>query len=546
MLTAFAVRAPPRGGGDALAAHPRAPRPDLGLDRVHRHPGRHLWRFVPRINEALDARSEAIDGGIKRAEEAQAEAQAALEKYNAQLAEARGEAGRIRDAGSRRREEDPRRAGRAGAGGCRTHRRQRADPDRGRARRRAGLAAQRGRLAGDRSRIRRHRRERSATTRRRPTIVDRFLADLEPRMLQQPKANGRVAQVMGSASQAGALDAATSCTRLGDGRHARHRRAAALGRGRDIADSGAAARAPRRPLGRTAPRSPRWSAQIFSSLDPRPPPPLVDTIVGSRWSNSDELIDGIEQIGIRAIASARQPLDAEIESRAVRVRARRVERPRARTRGRQQARRPDGQGRARRQPARQARPTPAPLAIVRAPGAEPARPPHRRAAGRRRRHRGGRPGGVVATVTAAAPLTAAQQKRLAAPHDAVRHASRSIDLRDRPVRDRRPARAGRRRRHRRHHRIPTHRTPTPARRLTRHQTTPSAKRKPHGRHHHQPGRDPRRPQGLRRRLQAERRIQDRGRLRHSTPPTASRTSRACPASWPTSCCGSPTARSASR
>jgi F-type H+-transporting ATPase subunit b len=56
-----------------------------------------LWRFVPRINAALDARTEAISGGIKKAEEAQAEAQAALEKYNAQLAEARGEAGRIKD-----------------------------------------------------------------------------------------------------------------------------------------------------------------------------------------------------------------------------------------------------------------------------------------------------------------------------------------------------------------------------------------------------------------------------------------------------------------
>ena len=56
-----------------------------------------LWRFVPRINAALDARSDAIAGGIKRAEEAQAEANAALEKYNAQLAEARGEAGRIKD-----------------------------------------------------------------------------------------------------------------------------------------------------------------------------------------------------------------------------------------------------------------------------------------------------------------------------------------------------------------------------------------------------------------------------------------------------------------
>jgi F-type H+-transporting ATPase subunit b len=56
-----------------------------------------IWKAVPRLNAALDARSDAIAGGIKRAEEAQAEAKAALDKYNAQLAEARAEAGRIRD-----------------------------------------------------------------------------------------------------------------------------------------------------------------------------------------------------------------------------------------------------------------------------------------------------------------------------------------------------------------------------------------------------------------------------------------------------------------
>jgi F-type H+-transporting ATPase subunit b len=56
-----------------------------------------LWRFVPLINKALDARTEAIAGGIKKAEEAQAEAKAALDKYTAQLAEARAEAGKIRE-----------------------------------------------------------------------------------------------------------------------------------------------------------------------------------------------------------------------------------------------------------------------------------------------------------------------------------------------------------------------------------------------------------------------------------------------------------------
>jgi len=57
-----------------------------------------IWKVVPRLNRALDARSAAIEGGIKKAEQAQADAAAALEKYNDQLAEARAEAGRIREA----------------------------------------------------------------------------------------------------------------------------------------------------------------------------------------------------------------------------------------------------------------------------------------------------------------------------------------------------------------------------------------------------------------------------------------------------------------
>jgi F-type H+-transporting ATPase subunit b len=51
----------------------------------------------PKFEAAYAARTEAIEGGIKRAEEAQAEAAAALEQYKAQLAEARTEAARIRD-----------------------------------------------------------------------------------------------------------------------------------------------------------------------------------------------------------------------------------------------------------------------------------------------------------------------------------------------------------------------------------------------------------------------------------------------------------------
>ena len=55
------------------------------------------WKVLPSMNKALDARHDAIEGRIHAAEAAQAEAQAALEKYTAQLADARAEAGRIRE-----------------------------------------------------------------------------------------------------------------------------------------------------------------------------------------------------------------------------------------------------------------------------------------------------------------------------------------------------------------------------------------------------------------------------------------------------------------
>jgi F-type H+-transporting ATPase subunit b len=53
--------------------------------------------LLPRIQQALEERTDAIEGGIKRAEEAQAEAQRTLEQYRGQLAEARHEAARLRE-----------------------------------------------------------------------------------------------------------------------------------------------------------------------------------------------------------------------------------------------------------------------------------------------------------------------------------------------------------------------------------------------------------------------------------------------------------------
>jgi F-type H+-transporting ATPase subunit b len=52
---------------------------------------------VPAFERAYAARREAIEGGIARAEQAQAEAARLLEQYNAQLAEARTEAAQIRE-----------------------------------------------------------------------------------------------------------------------------------------------------------------------------------------------------------------------------------------------------------------------------------------------------------------------------------------------------------------------------------------------------------------------------------------------------------------
>jgi len=57
-----------------------------------------FWKVVlPAMQKTLDARAELIEGGIKKAENAQAEADAALEEYKKQLADARAEAAKIRE-----------------------------------------------------------------------------------------------------------------------------------------------------------------------------------------------------------------------------------------------------------------------------------------------------------------------------------------------------------------------------------------------------------------------------------------------------------------
>jgi F-type H+-transporting ATPase subunit b len=55
------------------------------------------WKLVPQIQKTLAERTDAIEGGLKRAEDAQADAQNTLKEYQAKLAEARHEASRLRE-----------------------------------------------------------------------------------------------------------------------------------------------------------------------------------------------------------------------------------------------------------------------------------------------------------------------------------------------------------------------------------------------------------------------------------------------------------------
>lgn len=138
-----------------------------------------LMKYVfPRMEETFKARVDAIEGGIKRAETAQAEANALLSQYKQQLSEARTEAAQIRD------------EARADAAGIREDVLAKAAEERDRI-----IAAGRDQLAAERSTIVRELRAEVGTlavdlagrivgesmedeARRRGT-VDRFLADLD-------------------------------------------------------------------------------------------------------------------------------------------------------------------------------------------------------------------------------------------------------------------------------------------------------------------------------------------------------------------------------
>ena len=57
-----------------------------------------LWKvLLPRLNKTLSERTDAIEGGLQRAEQTQAEADRTLAAYREQLAEARHESARLRE-----------------------------------------------------------------------------------------------------------------------------------------------------------------------------------------------------------------------------------------------------------------------------------------------------------------------------------------------------------------------------------------------------------------------------------------------------------------
>lgn len=149
---------------------------------------------VPRLEQIFAERTAAIEGGIAKAEQAQAEATAALEEYQRELQRARSEAARIREdaraeaaqIGAELRQRAQEDAARITAGA-----QQQIDAERQQAM--VQLRTEVGRLAVDlASRVV---QESLADDARQQRVVDRFLAELE-----QDGGDGRPARRSGGAT----------------------------------------------------------------------------------------------------------------------------------------------------------------------------------------------------------------------------------------------------------------------------------------------------------------------------------------------------------
>ena len=262
-----------------------------------------LMKYVfPRMEETFQARVDAIEGGIKRAEEAQAEANALLAQYKQQLAEARTEAARIRD------------EARADAAGIRGRARQ------GRARSRDRIiAAGREQLAAERQTIVRElraeigtlavdlasqivgesledeARRRAPSTASWPTSTPRRRGG---RSLMQAASRESYARRAGRAGRARApADAAGARRRRR--RDPRGRRAAAA------ASPGCAGRCPTRPAAGERPGG--AAGRPARRQGRRGRVELLKPLVAGRWSSPSELLDGVRASRRRGAAGQRRP-----------------------------------------------------------------------------------------------------------------------------------------------------------------------------------------------------------------------------------------------
>ncbi|CAO0831338.1 ATP synthase subunit b [Streptomyces microflavus] len=254
-------------------------------------------KLLPVINKTLEERREAIEGGIEKAEAAQTEAQSVLEQYKAQLAEARHEAARLRQEaqeqgaviiqemkaeGQRQREEI------IAAG----HTQIEAD-------RKAAASALRqdvGKLATDLAgklvgeSLQDHARQ-SGT-------VDRFLDELRGEGRGCPM-NGASREALAAARER--LDALTDNTSVD---------AAALAEDLASVTALSTARFPCAGFSRTRPRAararPSWSRACSAIQVSGEAVDLVSGLVRSRWSQSRDLVDSVEELANTADLTAAQ------------------------------------------------------------------------------------------------------------------------------------------------------------------------------------------------------------------------------------------------
>ena len=249
----------------------------------------------------LDARSEAIEGSINSAEAAQAEAQAALEKYTAQLADARAEAGRIRE------------QARADGSPIIAELREQASSEAARITSNAQAQIEMERLAAlaslqvgrgqPRARPGRRRDRRDALRGRQGAGRGRSL----PRRARGVREGDELvgsATTQALAATTTALDAASSV----DLDTARELFAAA----RIVGDSPQLSGALADPSASPAARS-RVVTDVFGAAFGKTTLSLLTTAVEQRWSSASQLVDGIEELAVRAAAISAPGVDVDGE-----------------------------------------------------------------------------------------------------------------------------------------------------------------------------------------------------------------------------------------